>query len=121
MVVINSIAGSMIFFLLVFIFRKYLVKKLLQLKNKLFFQSLRKAIGDADKDKNETGCKNIVIYNTDKKEFEPVQKKLLKRAASAKVQDKVPAGFRQPKAKKAAAFTAGRVRKIEKKSLYVTE
>lgn len=88
---------------------------------KLQLKTLRGAIAAADADKEKTGRKNMVVYNTTTKSFEPMQKKALKHAAKAKVQEEVKKGFRQPKAKKVTPIKSQRVRVIEKKSLYVTQ
>lgn len=88
---------------------------------RLHLRSLRSAINDADKDKDETGRKNMVIYNSSISAFEPIQKKVLKRLATGKIQERVPAGFRQPKAKKRTALNVEKVKEVEEKSLYITK
>jgi len=124
MTVIYIICSSIIFFIAAFIFRKQLVSQLLKLKGKLHIHSLRKAINDADADKEETGRKNMVVFNTTTGEFEPVQKKLLKTAAkvtknknnAARTKGRVK--FAKPVKKR--YITTERVNKTEKNSLYVT-
>lgn len=85
------------------------VKFLLAIKTRHQLETLRKAIHDADKDKAKTGRKNMVIYNSTKKKFEPVQKKLLKQVNQV-----------QKKNKSSRTLDPKRIHQIEKKSLYVT-
>jgi len=110
-----------ILFILLRMNLKHIRRWLSTMAVRLQIRSLRTAINDADKDKAQTGRKNIVVYNTSISSFEPAQKKLLKRLAVSKVQSKVPAGFRQPKAKKRSQLTTGKVKQVEDKSLYVTK
>jgi hypothetical protein len=110
------------FFLTPLLFlRNWIVKKLLAFRAKLQISSLRAAIGEADKDKEKTGRKNMVVFNTVSGKYEPIQKKLLKKAANAKEQSAVKNGFRAKKAKKKTSITSERVKQIEEKSLYVTK
>ena len=102
------------------VFRHKIVQWLFNLRAKLKLQSLRQAIADADKDKAETQRKNMVVFNTSTGTFEPVQKKLLKKIASTKKQDAVPNGYRMKKAVKRSYITPGKVKEVEKKSLYIT-
>jgi len=115
------ISVVIIFFITAWMCKKQLVKVLLKLKGKLHIQSLRTAINDADADKEKTDRKNLVVFNTSTGEFEPVQKRMLKGIAKMKSQNKVPAGFRQPKAVKKSALTLQKVKHVENKSLYVTK
>lgn len=122
--ILNIIIPVLIFFILVFIFRKQLINQLLKLKNKLTFQSLRIAIDNADKNKKETGRKNIVVYNTTTKEFEPMQKKVLKTVANSR-KNKNNAAQTKGRVKfgsKRAGRLIGhdRIKQTEKHSLYVT-
>lgn len=82
---------------------------LLKIKSKHQLETLRKAIHDADKDKEKTGRKNMVIYNSTTKKFEPVQKKILKQVSKIQKQK---GGKR--------TMSSQRIKQIEKKSLYVT-
>lgn len=90
---------------------------------KMQLGTLRTAIHDADDDKAKSKRKNIVVFNTDSKSFEPVQKRLLKFVAKNKVQKEVPDGYRRPAAyrKKKRPLDLNRVKEIEKESLYVTQ
>src|SRR4051812_39496238 len=63
--------------------RNQVVKYLIRLRSKLHIRSLRTAINGADKDKDLTGRKNMVVFNTASGEYEPLQKRLLKNAARA--------------------------------------
>lgn len=82
---------------------------LLKIKSKHQLETLRKAIHDADKDKEKTGRKNMVIYNSTTKKFEPVQKKILKQVSKIQKQK----GIKR-------TMKSQRIKQIEKKSLYVT-
>ena len=68
--------------LLAVVLKKRLVAWLHYLRGKLHIESLRKAINDADADKQKTGRKNIVVMNTTTGSFEPAQKRLLKFLAA---------------------------------------
>lgn len=120
MIYIYLISSFALIITLVYVFRKQIVDYLMRLRAGLKIRSLRQAIAAADKDKEQTGRKNMVVYNTDSKDFEPVSKRLLKKSAKAKVQEQVPDGFRKMKAKKRSSLTTKTVKQIEKKSLYVT-
>lgn len=63
------------------LFRKHILAWAHRKSIALKMRTLRKAIIDADNDKQKTGRKNIVVYNSTKQEYEAVQKKLLKVAA----------------------------------------
>jgi hypothetical protein len=102
-------------------FTSWLLKRMLALRAKLQIGSLKEAIGQADDNKEETGRKNMVVFNTTSGKYEPIQKKLLKKAASAKQQPPTRNGFRVPKAVKKTKITKERVKQIEEKSLYVTK
>lgn len=99
----------------------WVVKKLLSLKAKLHLKSLRIAIGEADKDKATTNRKNMVVFNTSSNQYEAIQKKLLKKAATSKKQDPARNGYRVRQAVKRTKIKTGQVKKIEEKSLYVTK
>lgn len=90
--------------------------------------SLKNAIKAADADKEATGRKNIVIFNSTQKQFETVQKKVLKFAASKNKGKKVLRGAKKrDDGSKIAMNGSGkrfmdyeRVSKLENKSLYAT-
>lgn len=119
--IISLLISLAIVFILIRMNLKRIRKYLSVLSVRLHIRSLRNAINGADKDKDDTGRKNIVVYNTAINAFEPVQKKMLKKLANKKVQDKVPAGYRQQKAKKKTYLTTHKVKQVEEKSLYVTK
>jgi hypothetical protein len=113
--------------LLVTFFTAWLIRKALKLRAKYQISSLKEAIGDADKDKQVTGRKNIVVFNAFSGKYEPIQKKLLKNVAKAgrntsnkAMTDGRKRVLQQQKHKK-KFMDQGRVKAIEKKSLYVTE
>lgn len=85
------------------------VKFLLKIKSKHQLETLRTAIHAADSDKEKTGRKNMVIYNSTTKKFEPVQKKILKQVSKIQKQK----GIKR-------TMKSQRIKQIEKKSLYVT-
>lgn len=107
------------------VFRMKIVRWLLKLRGKLVIRSLRQAIEHADRDKDKTGRKNVVVFNTHSGKYENLQKKVLKAAATVgknKNNAALTEGrLRMMKAKKKRQFTTDRVRQIEKKSLYVTK
>lgn len=115
-----------VFILLIRVFRKAIVSYLLKLRGRLTVASIRNAIQEADKDKEKTGRKNMVVFNTASGSFEPVQKKLLKGIArknrnrsNAKQTDGRKRYLAQnPKEK--SYLTSERVKTVEKKSLYTT-
>lgn len=82
---------------------------LLRIKSKHQLETLRKAIHDADADRGKTGRKNMVIFNTTTKKFEPIQKKKLKQVSQV-----------QKKKGGKRTMSSQRIKQIEKKSLYVT-
>jgi hypothetical protein len=105
--------------------RNRILTFLLRLRGQLRIRSLRQAIGDADKDKDQTGRKNMVVFNTASGEYEPIQKRLLK-AASRSGKNKsnkamTPGRMKMMKKQKARVLSIARVHTIEKKSLYVTK
>lgn len=101
------------------------VDYLLKVRGRLQIQSLRQAIHGADKDKERTGRKNMVVYNTASGEYEPIQKRLLKNAARAtknksnRAQTEGARRMQQKRRKR--ILDADQVHTIEKKSLYVTD
>lgn len=111
------------FVLVLRLLKKPLTPWLLRMRGKLFVGSLRNAINEADKDKKQTGRKNIVVFNTESESFEPAQKRLLKFLASKgknKNNAKKTDGrkkFAKPLKRK---LDHDQVSIIEKKSLYVT-
>lgn len=106
-------------------FTSWLIKKLLSLRAKLQITSLKEAIGLADKDKEKTGRKNMVVFNTYSGKYEPLQKKLLKNAANAtknRSNKAMTEGRKKMlKKRKARIIDMNRVHQIEEKSLYVTK
>lgn len=86
------------------------VSWLLKIKSRHQLETLRNAIHAADSDKEKTGRKNMVIFNTTTKKFEPVQKKLLKQVNQV-----------QKKKRLSRTLDPKRIHQIEKKSLYVTK
>jgi hypothetical protein len=108
-------------------FTSWLIKKLLSLRAKLQIGSLREAIGLADKDKEKTGRKNIVVFNSHSGKYEPLQKKGLKRLAENgknKSNKAMTDGRKRVLAKqkrKKRIIDQDKVKSIEEKSLYVTK
>lgn len=106
------------------LFKKPIRKWMMFLRAKLQIQSLRSAIRDADKDKEETGRKNMVVFNTHGGNFEPITKKLLKAVANKnknKNNGKLTDGRKKfMQKKKKSEIDTEKVKTIEKKSLYVT-
>lgn len=117
-----SIVGMM--FLLAFLFRNKLIELLHVLRGRLHVQSLREAIHNADKDKEQTGRKNMVVFNTANAEFEPVQKRLLKFLAAKNKQKnngkRTDGRKKFTKPVKKRVLTGEKVKQVEKNSLYVT-
>lgn len=111
--------------LLLRLFRKKIVKWLYRLRAKLKMQSLGRAIKEADKDKEKTNRKNMVVLNLHSGYYEPVQKRLLKYVAK-KNKNKNNAAMTKGRRKMAAKpktkteIDTDRIKHIEKKSLYVT-
>lgn len=105
-------------------FRKQIVNRLYRLKMKVQLMTLRTAIHDADGDKEKTGRKNMVIYNSTQGKFEPIQKKKLKLVAAAgknKSNKSLTAGRKKRKVPaRKRLIDIDRVRNIEEKSLYKT-
>ena len=122
------IGGVLIFFILIWMFKKHIVKWLFSLRTKLMFGSLREAIHNADADKEKTGRKNIVVYNTTNKEFEPIQKKQLKTVSNG-LKNKNNAALTKGRKRnlklngqgKTRFITPQRIKQTEEKSLYVTQ
>jgi hypothetical protein len=114
-------------FILPFLWIKSLiVKRLLRMRARLQMGTLRHAIHDADDDKKKTGRKNMVVFNSTGGKFEPVQKKMLKKAAnltknkSNKAMTKGRKKMLKGK-KNGRVINMDRVKQIEEKSLYVTK
>jgi hypothetical protein len=104
-----------------------IVQSLLNWRAKLQIGSLRVAIGEADKDKDKTGRKNMVVFNTVSGKYEPIQKKVLKRIAdkdknksNKAMTDGRKRAMKQQKRKK-RILDHDRAKQIEEKSLYVTK
>ena len=123
-----SIGVALIFLILVWMFKKSVIKWLHSLRAKLMLGSLREAIHKADANKEETGRKNIVVYNTTNKEFEPIQKKQLKTVANG-LKNKNNAAMTKGRKRniklngqgKTRFITPERIKQTEEKSLYVTQ
>lgn len=111
--------------ILVRLFRLPILRWLMRLRAKLQIHSLRKAIKDADTDKESTGRKNMVVFNKHSGKYEPLQKRLLKAAAKSgknKSNKAMTEGrIKMLRTKKPRVFDTDRVKQIEKKSLYVTD
>jgi hypothetical protein len=123
--IVKLIVAALRFFIKPLVWGKVrLIRYLLRLRAKLQISSLKEAIHDADKDKEKTGRKNMVVFNTTSGKYEPVQKKLLKaatRVGKNKSNKALTEGRkRMLKQTRERAFTNERVKQIEKKSLYVT-
>lgn len=105
----------------------WIVRKLLEMRARLQIRSLGVAIGEADKDKGKTGRKNMVVFNTVSGKYEPIQKKILKRAAEKDKNNSNKAmteGRKRELAKqkrKKRIIDHDRAKRIEEKSLYVTK
>lgn len=112
--------------ILIRLFAKPIRKWVMILRSKLMIRSLRVAINDADKDKEKTDRKNIVVFNKASGDYEPVTKKLLKQVeqqGKKKNNAKKTPGriWAQQQGKKKKKILGNTVHEIEKKSLYVTE
>jgi len=110
--------------LLMRLFRKQLRNKLLYWRQRLKVRSLRAAIKKANKIKDETNRKAIVVMNLGSGEYEAVTKKDLKQVSEIgknKSNKAMTEGRKKyMKKRKPGRITAARVKQIEKKSLYVT-
>lgn len=106
------------------VFRAPIQKWAYKMRAKLNIHSLRTAIEDADKNKQKTGRKTMVVFNTSTGSYEPLEKKILKAASNAgkrKNNSAMTEGRkRMMNAKKERVFTPERVKQIQQKSLYVT-
>lgn len=110
--------------LLMRVFRMQIFRWLLKLRAKLRIQSLRVAINEADKDKEKTNRKNIVVFNSTSGKYEPLQKKLLKSGAKIgrnKNNAKMTEGRKRMMKKNKRVVDPGIIKSIEEKSLYVTK
>lgn len=105
-VLVLAIAGTVVGLLRLPFIRNQVRKLAYRMTSPLRTQSLRKAIADADADKQKTKRKNIVVFNSDTQQFETVQKKQLKQAV---------------KSKAIKSLDWDRVKRIEKKALYATQ
>lgn len=120
------IGSILLLVLLVRVFRHKIVGFLLHLRGKLHLQSLRTAINEADKDKADTGRKNMVLPDSTMGQFEPYQKKVLKAVAKNnrnKNNAKMTPGrkrYLSMNKKEKGTITMDRVKELENKSLYVT-
>lgn len=124
-IVLISVAATFIVAAaLIYIFRNRVRKFLNKAAMKLQLSTLRQAIHDADANKEENGRKNIVIFNTVNKAFEPVEKRVLKRMADKNRNTNNAAKTKYRKrnhGKGKRVLDSERVKTIEKKSLYVTQ
>jgi hypothetical protein len=108
---------------IIYLAKNKIVAALIRLRGKLHVRNLHQAIVDADEDKMKTGRKNMVVFNTVTGSFEPTQKRLLKFLAAKgknKNNGKKTDGrkkFAKPVKRK---LDSSEVKRIEKKSLYVT-
>lgn len=104
--------------------RGQFIKYLIKLRARLHISSLRTAIVDADKDKDRTGRKNIVVFNSHNGVFEPIQKKQLKAIANSRKNTSnkamTPGRRKMMQKRKARIVDQEQIKTIEKKSLYVT-
>ncbi len=102
--------------------RDFLVMKLLRLRAKMQMGSLRDAIREADRLSLETGRKYLVVYNNATKEYEPIEKQLLK--AAHKRRKLVTANDKRLRGKEEMGSNRGmklaRVKQLEKRSVYGT-
>lgn len=121
--------SALILIALVHLFRGPLVKYLTKLRGKLHIQSLRDAIGAADKDKAKTGRKNMVVLNSTSGQFESVQKRQLKiltgsrknkSNASMTKHRKKRGGMVLTQSRKEKILAGSDIKTIQQKSLYVT-
>lgn len=117
------------------VFRKPIRRWVNTLYMKFKITTLRTAIRDADGIKDKTGRKAMVVFNKDTDAFEPIEKKLLKRAANASKRKnnapmtegrkraavKAQQEKKQNSLKKDRVFTPEKNHRTEKKSLYVTK
>lgn len=83
--------------------------------------SIRTAIEEADKNRDETGRKTMIVYNTVSGGYEAVEKRLLKKAANIKNKNNAVKtdGRKKLARSKRRILDHDRVRSIEEKSLYV--
>jgi hypothetical protein len=109
-IIISSALGIIaISVLLIKLFKVQIISFLLRLRTKYVMNTLRDAIHQADADKSATGRKNMVVYNSDTKMFEPIQKRKLKAYVAY-----------NKRKKRRGLIDNKRIHSIEKKSLYVT-
>ena len=118
----------LILFILIWMFKQPIIKWLLSMRYKLSLHSLRGAIHDADANKEKTGRKNIVVYNSTSREYETIQKKQLKTVANG-LKNKNNAAMTPGRKRNVKLNGKGktrfidpqRIKKTEEKSLYVTK
>lgn len=107
-----------------FIFRNSIRKWAYQKKTTMQLGTLRGAIHAADDDKEATGRKNLVIFNSTAGSFEPIQKKQLKAITKfgKNTNNKAMTEGRKKmmSTKKRRSVSVARSKQIEKSSLYVT-
>lgn len=108
----------------IYVYRNKIRQYLYRLSTKLQLGTLRTAIHDADKAKATNNRKNIVVFNSVGKQFEPIEKQVLKRIADKNriSRNSSLTKFRKKnKAKGKRILETERVKTIEEKSLYVTK
>lgn len=103
----------------------FLFKRLLKLRSKLRLASLREAIEKADENKSRNGRKNIVVFNNVSGNFEPIEKRAMKRLKSKHQGNGSPkqTDYRKKRQKnlKPSRFTNELIHHLENKSAYVTK
>ena len=104
--------------------RRLLYNRLIKIRSKLRFQSLREAIDGADKIKADTGRKAMVLFNNSSGKYEALPKKVLKAVADKRKVKGQPAQTeyrrKRPVKQSKGRFTNERIKTLEKKSAYVT-
>lgn len=98
-------------------FRSWLLRMVNKAKAKLRMQSLKDSIVKADRIKDETNKKALVVYNNFSQQYEAIEKQKLKKAANLGVIK----SSKTRNMKKRRMMDHGRVRQIEKRSLYSTK
>lgn len=104
--------------------RSLLINRLVKVRSKLRFQTLREAIAGADKIKADSGRKAMVLFNNSSGKYEALPKKVLKQVAEKRKVKGQPAQTeyrkKRPVKQSPGRFTNARVKQLEKKSAYVT-
>lgn len=120
--ILMILSAVAIFFLLMYVMRKRIVRFLLRMRAKIRIRSMRVAIAEADDIKRTSGKKTLVVFNNHSGMYEPVKKSTLKTAVKIhKVKrNRRQTDGRKPQTRVRGRFTNDRVKVIEKKSVYVT-